>query len=151
MRSSDKTIAIPSVAGVVEDAGKFSADEKKKITDKLGDIATLAVILNRVWIAIWVRPEAKDLGNGRKLYRSDNTREEDVYQGNVGLVIKKGPLAFKSDEVQSFEGSEVNVGDWVIYNRHAAGLRFTHNGVHCIILDREDPIKGVLTRPDLVE
>lgn len=147
--------SVKSVAGAIENPETYFGAEKVDLLKRLGATDTLKPTLNRVWIAIWKRPSAKTIqcndGSIGKLLLTDETRDEDIYQGNSGLVVKLGPMAFKSDAMTNFEGSDVKVGDWVLYNRQAAGLRFKHNGVHCIMLEREDPIKAVLTRPDLVE
>jgi hypothetical protein len=140
-----------SVVGVVDNPDDYFAQQKVDIFHKLGDISTLRVLLNRIWIAVWIRPDFKDLGGGKKIFHTDNTRGEDVWQGNTGLVVKMGPLAFQNDESFDWHGETCEVGDWVLYHRGGYGMRFKHNGVDCLILEQEKAIKAVLSRPDLVE
>lgn len=139
------------ITGQIDNPNAFFDQQKREIMEKLGDTSGVRILLNRIWIAIWVRPEFKDMGNGKRLYRTANSVAEDVFQGNAGLVIKMGPLAFKDDLSTEFGGDTCQVGDWVLYHRHAAGMRFKHNGVDCFMMETEKPIKAVLDRPDMVE
>lgn len=141
---------ISTLAGIIDNPEEYFGKERKETLRKLEGVMDMKVVLNRVWIAVWVRPNAKDLGEGKKLHFADNTRAEDVYQGCAGLVIKMGPQAFVSDENVKFDVVP-KPGDWVLFRRQNAGLRFKHNGVDCVMLENETPIKAILTRPDNIE
>ncbi len=142
---------IKTLAGVIENPDEFFGNEKAAIFEKLkGLMDTIQILQNHIWIAVWVRPEFRSLGAGKKLYMTDNTRAEDVYQGCAGLVIAMGPQAFVSDQNVQFD-LKPQIGDWVFYKRQAAGMRFRHNDVDCFMLDEERPIKAILSRPDIVE
>lgn len=151
MTAAQHKTPIITAAGVIDDPETFFAKEKADIFAKLESLMDLKVMMNRVWIANWVRPESRDLGGGKRIYLTDNSRAEDVYQGCSGLIIKMGPLAFKSDADTNFPDPVPQVGDWVLFKRQNGGMRFKHNGVDCVMLEEERPIKGILSRPDVVE
>lgn len=139
------------ITGAIKDPKEFFEREKADIVARLGDTSGVRIILNRIWVAVWVRPDHKDLGEGRKLFYTENARNEDVYQGNAGLVVKMGPLAYQSDDQTDFGGETCKVGDWVLYTRQSAGMRFKYHGVDCFMMETEKAIKAVLDRPDMVE
>lgn len=119
-------------------------DPKKVIHDELGDISEVELFHNQVLAAIYIRPEKTKSG----LYLSNNTREEDKWQGKVGLIVKTGPDAFKDETGKWFNGVDINVGDW-IYFRPSDGWQITVHGVLCRILDDTD-IRGRISAPDVV-
>ena len=89
----------------------------------LGSLDDIEVYYNHILVAIYVRPEKTRGG----IIRPDSNKEEDIYQGKTGLVIKKGPMAFVDDGDCVFNGQNVEVGDWVVY-RAADGWSITVNG-----------------------
>lgn len=119
-------------------------DPKKTIHDELGDISEIELFHNQVLAAIYIRPEKTKSG----LYLSGQTRDEDKWQGKVGLIVKTGPDAFKDDTGKWFNGVDINVGDW-IYFRPSDGWQITVHGVLCRILDDTD-IRGRISAPDQV-
>lgn len=119
-------------------------DPKKVLHDELGDISEVELFHNQVLAAIYIRPEKTKSG----LYLSNNTREEDKWQGKVGLIVKTGPDAFKDETGKWFNGVDINVGDW-IYFRPSDGWQITVHGVLCRILDDTD-IRGRISAPDVV-
>lgn len=139
-----------TLAGVIDNPVEFFEAEKRRVMDALSKLSDMRVTLNRTLIAVWVRPEARDLGGGKKLFMTDNTRAEDVYQGCTGLVIALGPQAFVSDANVHFEVCP-KIGDWVLFRRQNAGLRFKHNDIDCVLLDNETPVMAIVSRPDYVE
>ncbi len=92
-------------------------DPKKVIHDELGDISEIELFHNQVLAAIYIRPEKTKSG----LYLSNNTREEDKWQGKVGLIVKTGPDAFKDDTGKWFNGVNINVGDWIYFRPSDGG------------------------------
>ena len=126
-------------------AMKHEADPKQEILDKLGDLSRLSIMHNRVLVATYIRPEKTKGG----LILIEQTRDEDQWQGKVGLVVAKGPRAFKDDEQAKFHGQDVKPGDWVYYHPHD-GKQLTINGVHCRLFAYETQIIGILTDPDAV-
>jgi len=90
---------------------EHATDPRTVLLKALGDLSNIEIFNNQLLIAIYERPE-KTAGG---LYLADQTRNEDRYQGKVGLVVKIGPLAFQNDERNDFRGQSVEVGDWVGY------------------------------------
>lgn len=86
-------------------------DPREDIHDKLGKrIANIKVMGARVLVGTYVRPE-KTAGG---IILTDKSRDEDKYQGKVGLVLKMGPLAFTEDDTHKFP-DKPKVGDWVLF------------------------------------
>jgi hypothetical protein len=67
---------------------------------------------------------------GATIILPDVTHDEALYQGKIGLVIAKGPLAFKDDEHVKFQGQDVEIGEWVQYDV-MEGRQFTMDNIHC--------------------
>lgn len=114
------------------------------IRKEMGDISDIEIFHNQVLVAIYIRPEKTKSG----LYLSSQTRDEDKYQGKVGLIIKKGADAFVDDSGKWFKGVNLDVGDW-IYFRPSDGWQITVHGQLCRILDDTD-IRGRIPTPDTV-
>ena len=119
-------------------------DPRKTIHDELGDISDVELFHNQVLAAIYVRPEKTKGG----LYLTNSLRDEDKWQGKVGLIVKAGPDAFKDETGRWFNGVNINVGDW-IYFRPSDGWQLTIHGVLCRILDDTD-VRGRIPAPDAV-
>lgn len=98
---------------------------------------------NQVLVAIFMRGDK--IGS---IYVPDKTAQEDQWQGKVGLVIKKGPLAFKNDHRNDFADQDVKPGDWVVY-RVSDGFPIDINKVHCRLIE-DIHIKGVVDTPDII-
>ena len=122
----------------------------QKIWDLLGDtLDSIAIFHNQILVAKF-SPEK--VGS---LFRADQSKNEDRWQSKVGLVLKKGPMAFVDDDSTKFHGQNVKLGQWVFY-RSGDGYDadITPNGwsgdrIPCRMLE-EAHIKGVLKTPDLV-
>jgi len=121
-----------------------SIDPKKAILDAVGDISQIKVSGAQVLIGTYIRPEKTASG----LILTDRTREEDEYQGKVGLVLIKGPLAFLEDENHDFGGFAIEVGDWVFY-RARDGFSMKVNGHHCRLVE-DIHVRGHIEKPDIV-
>lgn len=119
-------------------------DPAEEIRTKVGDVSKVEVLHNQILVGIYIRPE-KTAGG---IYLSDTTRGEDKYQGKVGLVLKKGPLAFVDDAHNKFHGQDVKPGDWVFF-RVSDGFSFMLNGHLCRLLE-EVHIKGIIPAPEVV-
>jgi co-chaperonin GroES (HSP10) len=121
-------------------------DPRLDLQKRLGDISHIQLLHNQVLVATYVRP-AKTRGG---IILAESTRDEDKYQGKVGLVIAKGPLAFVDDARTDFKGQDVRVGDWIAY-RMTDGWQFnmkaTEGEIHCRMLQDVD-IKAVISHPD---
>jgi len=119
-------------------------DPKKYLLDELGDISDIQLFNNQVLVALYVRPEKTSGG----ILLPGKTRDEDKYQGKVGLVIKKGNQAFVDTSKNWFNGTSVELNDWVFF-RPAEGWALDVHGVPCRILDDVD-VRGALPAPDVI-
>jgi co-chaperonin GroES (HSP10) len=120
------------------------SDPKAGILKDIGDLSTIELFNNQVLVAIYVRPTKTKSG----IYLPDATVAEDKIQGKVGLVVKKGPMAFVDASEQWFTDIEVNEGDWVIF-RPSDGWGITINNLMCRILE-DTAVRGKITAPDQV-
>lgn len=103
---------------------------------------------NYVVAATYYLPAFEILPGGQKLYRSEKSQDEALYQGKVGLVLGKGPLAFVDDDRNKFKGQNVAIGEWIIWDIHDA-RQHTINRVHCRWIP-DVRILGKVTDPKLV-
>ena len=90
------------------------------IQDKVGDLKNVEIFGNDVLIAIYKRPEKTKSG----IILSEKYRDEDIYQGKVGLILKIGPVAFVDELGCTFR--DIRVGDWVVF-RPSDGWQVTLN------------------------
>lgn len=115
-----------------------SAEEIRKA---VGDLSAISVFHNQTFVAIFKRSAVTSSG----IHLPDQVLKEDEFQGKVGLVLKKGPLAFKDDARNDFGGVDVEEGDWVIF-RVSDGFPLKWNGVMCRFLE-DVHIKGTVADP----
>lgn len=127
-----------------------SEDAKQKIWTSLKDVLDKVLIMRNQILVVKFSPEK--VGS---LYRSDKGKEEDRWQGKVGLVVKTGIMAFVDDDSTKFHGETVEPGQWVWY-RASDGfdVDLTPSGwsgerIPCRVLE-EAHIKGTLQEPDLI-
>ena len=118
-------------------------DPKQNLLDQLGDISQVELFHNQVLLAVYLRPEKTKSG----LILTANHLDEDKYQSKVGLLIKRGPLAFEQDG-NWFTGMTFQDHEWLIF-RPSDGWSITVNGVLCRIFD-DISIKGRAPHPDSV-
>lgn len=120
------------------------ADPKKSILDDLGSIDDVEIFNNQLLVAVYIRPEKTKSG----IYLTDKNRDEDRYQGKVGLVVKKGSQAFVDDTNAWFKDYSVDLHEWVVF-RPSDGWSITINGTLCRILD-DINVRGRIQSPDCV-
>lgn len=121
-----------------------SGDPATELLAKMADLDKFELFHNQVMVAIYVRPE-KTAGG---IVLPDSSRKEDLYQGKIGLLIKKGASAFEKDD-RWFTGEEdFKIGDWLIL-RPSDSWSIGVNGVPCRILNDVD-VRGRITAPDIV-
>lgn len=124
---------------------QHDVDPKKLLMDELnGAQDKIDLFGARVLVATYRRPEKTKGG----ILLTDKAKDEDIYQGRVGLVVRKGPFAFKDCEGSHFGGKTVEIGQWCYY-RPSDGIGIALNGVHCRIIE-DVMIDGVVSHPDLV-
>lgn len=98
---------------------------------------------NKMLVGIYMAPEKTKGG----LYLPDKTRDEDRWQGKCGVVLKKGPLAFKDDGAVQF-ANDVNEGDWVVFNINN-GFSIDVEGIHCRLLE-DSHVQARISDPSLI-
>lgn len=77
----------------------------------------------------------------------DTAHDDQQYRNCVGLVVKKAKGAYVDDRYAS-TGPWCEVGDWVIFPRHA-GYKIQYNGLPVFVL-KEDAIDVVVEDPLMV-
>jgi len=123
---------------------KHNIDPKKILLDEMGDISNVDIYNNQVLVAVYLRPEQ----TGSGIFLPEKNRDEDRYQGKVGLVLKLGPNAFGETNDNFFNGVDVKLSDWV-YFKPSDGWSITVHGVLCRILD-DSSVRGKIDAPDVV-
>ena len=101
-------------------------DPKAEALKQLGDLSRIRLAPPRV--LLWTFIRSRKLASG--LYVPDKEVKEDVHQGVVGLVLKKGDAAFVDDDEHKFHGFKAEVGEWVLFKPGNA-QRVQINGVDC--------------------
>lgn len=119
-------------------------DPKKDLLGKVGDIEGWDLFHSDILIAIYQRPK-KTAGG---ILLTDDTVHEEVFQGKVGLVLKKGPAAFKDDSKVQFYGKDVQIGDWVVFHP-SDGRLLAINDAPCRIM-QDVHIRGTIPEPDAI-
>ena len=121
-----------------------TVDPVNELRESVGDLSGIKIYNNWILCAIYKRPEKTASG----IILTDNTRKEDEYQGKVGLVLKKGPLAFVDDETTTFQEQNVNIGEWIVF-RSSDGWSLNVNGVLCRMM-QDIQIRMAIPSPDVV-
>lgn len=119
-------------------------DPKSAIIEAVGDLSKVSLFSGRVLVAIYISSRKTKGG----IILTDNNKREDVYQGQVGLVLKKGQLAFKDDDATKFHGQDVQPHEWVVF-RPGDAKRIQLNGVDCRIVE-DTTIDMVVSDPSIV-
>lgn len=123
---------------------EHEVDPAVQIFTKIGDLQDIVLFGNQVLIGIYERSEKTKTG----IYLPDQTRHEDRHQGKAGLVLKKGPTAFESDDNYDFKGQNVEPGDWVAVFV-SDGRQIVINGQLCRLVE-DQYIRLKIPAPDVV-
>jgi co-chaperonin GroES (HSP10) len=94
----------------IEEVSK-STNPYWEILKKVGDLSEIDIMYNMVLLACYVKPERTKGG----IILTDQSKEEDIWQGKTGMVLKLGPDAFQDDNETSFNGQKAGVGEWVVF------------------------------------
>lgn len=132
-------------------APKFDSEsEKERLRAKfdMAEVNAATLMGDRILVAKWIRESV-----GR-IILTKATRDEDKWQGKVGLVLKVGPVAFTDDQNNCWHGQKADVGDWIVYKySDGSDINYQRSGtfdqVECKIL-RETDVVMVIPRPDYV-
>ena len=98
---------------------------------------------SQVLVVTYVQPE-KTAGG---IIIPDKSKDEDRYQGTLGLVVAMGPGAFKDDNIAKFHDVKLKIGNWVLY-RPSDGLELFINQTPCRIFE-DVHIKMIVESPEL--
>lgn len=122
-----------------------SADQKATALELLGNLSGLRVMANKVLVCMYIEPDKRG-----SIFVAKETLRESVFQGTVGLVVKKGKMAFKDDEATKtfFYGESAEVGEYVVF-RAGDGKRVQIKGVDCKWVD-DVVIDAVVDDPNLI-
>jgi co-chaperonin GroES (HSP10) len=92
-----------------------------------------------VLVRLYTEPKVK---NG--LYMPDVVHDEQQYRSCVGLVVRKSKAAYLDDRYDK-TGQWCDVGDWVVFPRHA-GYKILYEGMPIFVL-KEDAIDLIVKDP----
>jgi co-chaperonin GroES (HSP10) len=123
---------------------KHKIDPKKDILDRIGNLDDMEIFNNEILVGVYIRPEKTKSG----IILTNQTRSEDRFQSKVGIILKKGPLAFVDDSKTWFENAKFEVGDWIVF-KPSDSWSITVNDVLCRILD-DTAIRCRINHPDMV-
>lgn len=122
------------------------ADSDNPLEKALQEIGDLSKIdLAGAKVLVWIRISARKKGS---ILLPDSAIKEDIWQGVVGYVLKKGPLAFKDDEANKFGGFNPEIGRWVTF-RPGDARRIQINGVDCRIVE-DTLIDMTINDPEII-
>lgn len=116
-----------------------------EIMESLGDaIDQIEVFHNQLLVAVHIKSERTAGG----IIRPQSNIDEDKWQGKVGLVVKKGPIAFLDDARNSFNGQNVHEGQWVMF-RVSEAPAIKVNDVMCRLVE-DIHVRGTVTDPEII-
>ncbi len=136
---------------------KHEVDPKKQLFSKVESYLNhIKITGSQVLLAIYVKPQKTSGG----IILSDKIRDEDRWQGKVGLVLKHGVMVASEEDNDFFGDIEVKVCDWVVF-RPADGFplvtfneRYGEEGedrdVELRLLSDRRLIKAVIEDPDSI-
>src|ERR1700749_1036182 len=121
-------------------AVRHDVDPAAALRDRIG-FFSVKLAPCQVLVATYVPPERLKSG----LYIPDKTRDEALFQGKCGLVIRLGPLGFHDSPGFAFGGFAAGLDDWAVY-RVSDGFPMRVNGVDCRLL-RDSEVRAVIDQP----
>jgi hypothetical protein len=112
--------------------------------EAIGDLDKEEIFGDLVLIGTFIRHEKTPGG----IIRPGDNVKEDEWQGKVGLVLKKGPLAWSEWESEEERGSNARIASWVVF-AVKDGWQFQINDVPCRLIPYER-IRMRISDPNLV-
>ena len=92
---------------------------------------------NKILVATYFVPESTKMkgpaGSTINFIIPREVTVEAKWQGRVGLLIAKGPMAWVADDRVSFGGTNHEIGTWVGYDRHD-GRQVAIDRIHCRVM-----------------
>jgi co-chaperonin GroES (HSP10) len=126
---------------------EHTRDPKDDIFENVKDyIDDVKITGAQVLVGVYVRPSRTAGG----IELPDSYRDEDIYQGKAGVILKMGPLPFNQNDDDFFGGKFPKVGDWVVYRPSDGFPLQLENKQNCRLLSDRFKIKAIVPRPDLV-
>lgn len=120
------------------------SDPADVVRNSVGDLSGFELFHNLLLVGVYQRPE-KTAGG---IFITPKAKDEEIYQGTVGLVLKVGPAAFKDDDHNKFHGQSVQPGDWIVF-RTSDTQKTSVNGTICRLLE-DGSVKARISHPDVV-
>ncbi len=117
-------------------------DFKAAVLKALGDLSQYEVLGSGVLVATYVRPEKTKGG----ILMPDKTKDEDRWQGTVGIVLKMGDQAFKFDGAFEYKGRVPKVGEYVMFHTSDTRELFIRR-TSCRLID-SSLVRMVVPAPD---
>ncbi len=118
-----------------EEAVEYAKDPRTYILNRC-KIFTSVVTLdtNNILVATYFLPESVNIrgpGNTSVPFLiPQKVSDEAMWQGRVGLLLAKGPMAWVSDDKVDFGGTTHEIGEWLCYDRQD-GRQISVNRIHC--------------------
>lgn len=119
-------------------------DPRKAIPDLVGNLDDIEIIGDMVLVGIYIRPE-KTAGG---IIRPTINKQEDVWQGKVGLVLKWGPDAFRNPESGDHYEQNVRPGEWCVF-KVGDGWQLHINDYPCRLV-RDSAIRLRVKDPNVI-
>lgn len=121
-------------------------DFKQRIKEMLKTVLDGVQMLGQdVLVATYIESEITKGG----IWKPDQSKMENLFQGRVGLVLKTGATAFKyTSGGYAWEGVAPKVDDWVLL-RFADAWEMHLAGVSCRVVN-SDAVRGIVTDPEQV-
>lgn len=119
-------------------------DPKAALIKEIGKLDGIQIMGPKLLVGIYIAPAKMASG----LYRATQSIKEDVWQGTVGVVLKKGAQAFKDDQNNKFNGQDIPLHSWVVF-RPGDARRVQINGVDCRFIE-DTLIDLVIDDPELI-
>lgn len=146
-----KALFTPMGVKPVAEKKEFKFDDERKWVAKtmaaVGDLDDIDLFYGQVLVGKYVREKVGTSG----LIAAEQTKMEDRWQGKVGILLKKGPLAFRSSGNRDFGDALPEIGQWVFYSASDGrdlNLICVDGLLHCPCRLLEDAeVKGVLRFP----
>ncbi len=125
---------------------KHDVDPREEIFRALGDTLNGSSLVSpvSVLLCMYERPDTTASG----IVITDKQRDEDKYQGKVGLLLAMGHLAFKDDADHQWGDERPKVGDWVVI-RVGDTFPFMVNERTMRIVHEND-VRLVVPNPDMI-
>ena len=123
-------------------------DPKQELLNSFSEVVkNISLAGPSVLVAVYKRP----LKTQKGLILTENYRDEDIYQGKIGLILKMGSYPFDEEDKKFFGDKRPEVGDWVMFRvSDGMSLVLGNREGHCRLFSDRRTLKMFLGEPDLV-